>query len=137
MVVDTSALVAVLFGEPEEEVFLRILFRAGGTCRVSAAAVLETLIVAQRRFRVAADKALDGLLYRTNVGIEPVTLEQLSAARDGYRRFGQGTGGGVLNFGNCFSYALAKTNNEPLLYKGDDFAKTDIEAVPWSLPPTR
>ena len=135
MVVDTSALIAVLFGEAEEETFLRILLRASGACRVSAAAVLETLIVAQRRYRAAGDKALDGLLYRTNLRIEPVTLEQLAAAREGYRRFGQGTGGGVLNFGDCFSYALAKTHNEPLLYKGDDFSKTDIESVPWALPP--
>lgn len=135
MVVDTSALVAVLFGEPEEEIFLRILLRASGACRISAAAVLETLIVAQRRYRVAADKALDGLLYRTNLKIEPVTLDQLTTAREGYRRFGQGTGGGVLNYGDCFSYALAKTRSEPLLYKGDDFAKTDIESVAWALPP--
>ncbi len=91
--------------------------------------------MAQRRYRAAGDKALDGLLYRTNLRIEPVTLEQLAAAREGYRRFGQGTGGGVLNFGDCFSYALAKTHNEPLLYKGDDFSKTDIESVPWALPP--
>lgn len=134
MVVDTSALIAVLFGEAEEETFLRILLRASGACRVSASAVLETLIVAQRRYRAAGDKALDGLLYRTNLRIEPVTLEQLAAAREGYRRFGQGTGGGVLNFGDCFSYALAKTHNEPLLYKGDDFSKTDIDSVPWALP---
>ena len=136
MVVDTSALIAVLFGEPEEEIFLRILLRASGACRISAAAVLETLIVAHRRYRVAADKALDALLYRTNLRIEPVTLEQLAAAREGYRCFGQGTGGGVLNYGDCFSYALAKSRKEPLLYKGDDFGKTDIESVPWALPPT-
>lgn len=135
MVVDTSALIAVLFGEAEEEIFLRILLRASGNSRISAAAVLETQIVARRRYNVAADKALDGLLYRTNLAIEPITLEQLEAARDGYRRFGQGTRGGVLNFGDCFSYALAKTRNEPLLFKGSDFGRTDVAAVPWALPP--
>jgi ribonuclease VapC len=135
MVVDTSALIAVLFGEPEEETFLRIMLRASGDGRVSAASVLETQIVARRRYGVAADKALDGLLHRTNIAAEPITLAQLAAAREGYRRFGQGTGGGALNFGECFSYALAKTLDEPLLFKGSDFAKTDIEAVPWTLPP--
>jgi len=135
MVVDTSALIAVLFGEPEEEPFLRILLRASGTSSISAAAVLETQTVARRRYKVGADKALDGLLYRLNLAIEPITLDQLEAAREGYRRFGQGTGGGTLNFGDCFSYALAKVRNEPLLFKGADFVQTDIKAVAWALPP--
>ena len=136
MVVDTSALIAILFGEPEEETFLRMLLRAGGRACVSAASVLETQIVARRRYGVAADKPLDGLLYRVNLAIEPVTLDQLHAAREGYRRFGQGTGGGgTLNFGDCFSYALAKVRNEPLLFKGGDFSRTDIDAVAWVSPP--
>jgi ribonuclease VapC len=136
MVVDTSALIAVLFGEPEEETFLRILLRASGHSRISAASVLETQIVARRRYNVSADKALDGLLYRLNLAVEPVTLDQLEAAREGYRRFGHGTGGGVLNLGDCFSYALAKVRSEPILFKGSDFGQTDIEAVAWALPPT-
>jgi len=136
MVVDTSALIAILFGEPEEETFLRILLRASGHARVSAASVLETQIVVRRRYGVAADKALDGLLYRINLAVEPVTLDQLHAAREGYRRFGQGTGRGVLNFGDCFTYALAKVRNEPVLFKGGDFGETDIEAVVWASPPT-
>ena len=131
MVVDTSAFIAILFGEPEEETFLRLLLRARGAA-TSAATVLETQIVARRRYGVAADKAIDGLLYRTNVEIEPVTLEQLEAARESYRRFGQGTGGGALNFGDCFSYALAKVRREPLLFKGNDFNRTDIKPVAWS-----
>lgn len=137
MVVDTSALIAILFAEPEEETFLRILLRAGGRARVSAASVLETQIVARRRYGVAADKALDGLLYRINLAVEPITLDQLHAAREGYRRFGQGTGGGALNFGDCFSYALAKVRDEPLLFKGGDFSHTDIDAVVWVSPPGR
>jgi ribonuclease VapC len=135
MVVDTSAVIAVLAGEPEEETFLRILLRARGNSFISAAAVLESQIVARRRYNVAADKALDGLLYRLNLAIEPISLDQLEAAREGYRRFGQGTGGGTLNFGDCFSYALAKVRNEPLLFKGGDFSQTDVEAVAWTLPP--
>ena len=133
MVVDTSALIAILFGEPEEETFLRILIRARGAA-VSAGTVLETQIVSRRRYNVAADKALDGLLYRVNLNIHVVTLDQLEMARQGYRQYGQGTGGGALNFGDCFSYALAKTLNEPLLFKGDDFGKTDIRTVDWQLP---
>ena len=133
MVVDTSALIAILFGEPEEEIFLRLLLRARGA-RVSAATVLETQIVSRRRYDVAADKALDGLLYRMNLHVEPVTLDQLETAREGYRRFGQGTGGGALNFGDCFSYAVARTEKAPLLFKGSDFARTDVEVVAWTLP---
>lgn len=133
MVIDTSALIAILFGEPEEETFLRLLLRSRGGA-VSAGTVLETQIVSRRRYNVAADKALDGLLYRMNLNIQPVTLDQLEAAREGYRRYGEGTGGGALNFGDCFSYALAKTLNEPLLFKGNDFTKTDIKAVSWRLP---
>ena len=133
MVVDTSALIAILFGEPEEETFLRLLLRARGAA-VSAATVLETQIVARRRYGVASDKALDGLLYRLNLRLQSVTLEQLEAARDGYRRYGQGTGDGALNFGDCFSYALAKAHDEPLLFKGTDFGRTDVRIVGWSLP---
>ena len=135
MVVDTSALIAILFGEPEEEAFLRVLLRARGAA-VSAATVLETQIVSRRRYNVSSDKALDGLLYRINSSIEPVTLTQLEIARDGYRRFGQGTGGGALNFGDCFSYALARAREEPLLFKGEDFAKTDVEPVNWRFSPS-
>lgn len=135
MIIDTSALIAILFGEPEEETFLRILLRARGAA-VSAATVLETQIVSRRRYKVASDKALDGLLYRMNLHIEPVTLDQFEAAREGYRRFGQGAGQGagqgILNFGDCFSYALAKTSGRPLLFKGRDFVRTDVETVPWS-----
>jgi ribonuclease VapC len=132
MVVDTSALIAVLFGEPEEETFLRVLFRARPAA-VSVGTVLETQIVSRRRYNIASDKALDGLLYRTHLHVEPVTLDQLELAREGYRRFGQGTGGGALNFGDCFSYALAKARGEPLLFKGADFTKTDIQIAPWTL----
>lgn len=132
MVVDTSALIAILFGEPEEETFLRLIYRARGA-RVSIATALETLIASRRRYNVASDKAFDGLLHRLRLALDPVTLDQLEFARDGYRRYGQGTGGGKLNFGDCFSYALARARGEPLLFKGDDFTGIDIEAVPWRL----
>ncbi len=128
MVIDTSALVAILFNEQEAVPFLSRM-AAADVCRLSAASV-ELGIVLRRDPTGRRRLAFDELLHTFSVRIEPVTEEQARLAIDAYDRFGKGTGHAAgLNFGDCFSYALAKAVSEPLLFKGNDFAQTDIEAA--------
>ncbi len=96
---------------------------------MSVANVLKAAIVAERRGGDIAAHELDTLLERAEVELAPVTVEHLEAARRAWRRFGKGNHPAALNFGDCFAYALAKTTGEPLLFKGEDFAQTDIEAA--------
>lgn len=129
IVVDSSAIIAIAQREPEAE---RLVARIAedGAPQISAASVLECSIVL-RSFRTlpaaAIEAKLDGLLAASGFVVQPVSLEQLVAARLAHIAFGKGTGHPAqLNFGDCFAYALAKSLNAPLLYKGGDFAKTDI-----------
>ncbi len=126
MVVDTSALLAVLFDEPEAEVFARAIARAE-VARVSAANLLEAGIVADCPTDARTGRPLDALVADLRVRIEPVTEEQVRIARQAYLDFGRGNHPAKLNFGDCFAYALAKVSGEPLLFKGDDFGQTDID----------
>jgi ribonuclease VapC len=126
MVVDTSALLAVLFDEPEAEVFARAIARAE-VARVSAANLLEAGIVADCQTDARTGRQLDALIADLRVRIEPVTEEQVGIARQAYLDFGRGNHPAKLNFGDCFAYALAKVSSEPLLFKGDDFGQTDID----------
>ena len=96
---------------------------------MSVVNVLEASIVVERRGGDAAAQELDTLLERAEVELAPVTVEHLEAARRAWRRFGKGNHPAALNFGDCFAYALAKATGEPLLFKGKDFAQTDIEAA--------
>ena len=89
--------------------------------------LLEATMVLEGKAGPSVSFALDALLARFGIELVPVTLEQAEAARIGWRRFGKGNHPARLNFGDCFSYALAKTSGEPLLFKGNDFAQTDIE----------
>ena len=132
MIVDTSAIVAVLRAEPDAAAYAQALTRADVT-RISAATYLETGIIVDANRQPLLSHRLDGLLLEVGVVVEPVTAEHAKAARAAYRDFGKGSGSPArLNFGDCFSYALARTTGEPLLYKGDDFVHTDI----WpALPP--
>ena len=125
MVVDTSALLAVLLQEPEAASFLA---RLSGAPRplLSAASWLELGIVIDARKGPQWLADLDGFLESLDVTVVPVTLRQARIARDAYRRFGPGNHTAGLNFGDCFAYALAKERDLPLLFKGDDFALTDI-----------
>lgn len=125
MVVDTSALVAILQQEPEAETFARLI-EESSTRLVSAATVLEAGMVAEvRRGKRGADE-LDHLLLRARFDIVPFDSEQAVIAREAFRRFGKGRHRAGLNLGDCFAYALAKTSGEPLLYKGEDFSETDV-----------
>ncbi len=130
MIVDTSALIAILAREPGFEILDDAITRAP-SCRLSAAGFVETSIVLESRGGADARRFLESLLRRAGLSIEPVTAEQALLAREGYSDYGKGRHPAGLNFGDCFSYALAKATGEPLLFKGDDFRKTDvIPAIP-------
>jgi ribonuclease VapC len=129
MVVDTSALLAVLLREPTEARLLETL-ETGWPLRLSAASLVEAAIVVQSRLGDAGEARLDRLLQRLGVEIIPVTREHAEIARAGFRRFGKGRHPAGLNYGDCFSYALARALGEPLLFVGKDFAQTDVEVAP-------
>lgn len=128
MVLDTSTLLALLVDEPEAEGF-RAAVEDDTTRLVSAATLLETALVFEARKGEAVAPELDSLIHTAEVVVVPVDPEQASEARRAYRRFGKGRHGAGLNFGDLFGYALARTPGEPLLFRGDDFAKTDIGRV--------
>lgn len=125
MVVDSSALVAILLGEPDGERFVRAISE-DGRALVSTATLVETTIVAETRKGETAGRELDLFLHRAGVAVVAVDAVQADEARRAWRRFGKGRHPAQLNFGDCFSYALAISAGEPLLYKGGDFARTDV-----------
>jgi ribonuclease VapC len=133
MVIDTSALVAMLSDEPEAERF-EAAVEANQIRLMSTASYVETAIVIEARFGEPGGRELDLWLHRAAVDLVAVHADQADAARAAYRRYGKGRHRAGLNFGDCFSYALAKISDQPLLYKGDDFTHTDITAV--TLPET-
>jgi ribonuclease VapC len=126
VVLDTSAVLAVLLDEPESEAFVRAI-AAADICRLSVAGFVEASMVLHGRSGAEAVRRLDLLIHRAGVVVTPVSADQGLAARDAFARYGKGRHPAGLNFGDCFSYALAKDVDEPLLFKGDDFAKTDVE----------
>ncbi|MDE0172079.1 MAG: type II toxin-antitoxin system VapC family toxin [Defluviicoccus sp.] len=128
MIVDSSALLAILLHETDAKRYAAAISNAP-TRRMSVANVLEASMVAESRGGEAAGHALDRQLERAEMELVPVTAEQLAAARRAWRRFGRGNHPAALNFGDCFAYALAETTGEPLLFKGEDFALTDVEAA--------
>ena len=129
MVIDTSALAAIFFGEPERQKFLSAITSAPARM-ISAATVLETGIVLESRLGDAAGREFDLFAIRANLQIIPVDAEQADLARSAWRRFGKGRHAAALNYGDCFAYALAKWTGEPLLAKGTHFASTDIAVLP-------
>lgn len=128
MVVDTSALVALLGMEPEAT-RLATALEADPSRLISAATLVETGLVIEARYGAAGAQELDLLVAKAGLIIEAVTAEQADVAREAWRRFGKGRHSAGLNYGDCFSYALARTTGEPLLFKGDDFSQTDIALV--------
>jgi len=127
MIADTSALVAILKREPEQRAFGRLL-ETTPNVRMSAATYLETCIVIDAMRDPLMSRAVDDLIERAGIVIEPVTAQQASIARQAYRDYGRGSGHAAnLNFGDCFSYALARAMREPILFKGDDFVHTDLQ----------
>ncbi len=129
MIVDASALIAILRDEPDAMVYARAIETASRR-RVSAVNFVEAAIVIDGSRDPIASRRFDELFAAAQLLIEPVTAEQAQVAREAYRDFGKGSGHSArLNFGDCFAYALAKVTNEPLLYKGDDFAQTDLQSA--------
>ena len=128
MVLDTSALVALLLDEPEAEEF-RAAVEEDTARLVSAATLLETALIIEARKGEPGGRELDTLIQKADIVVVAVEAEHVSEARRAYRRFGKGRHPAGLNFGDLFAYALARMSGEPLLFKGDDFAKTDIGRV--------
>ncbi len=125
MIVDSSAIIAVVLLEPDEDMILSAMLKAAA-CRISAGTWLETHIVVEQRKHPAVLARFETLLDRLMLDIVPVSVEQAQTARTAYQRFGRGNHPARLNYGDCFAYALAKVTGEPLLFKGDDFSQTDI-----------
>jgi ribonuclease VapC len=128
VIIDTSAIVAILFNEVDARIYAEAITRAD-LCRISAATLVETAIVVEVQTRNSGSRQLDALLRRAGIAVEPVTEEQAHIARQAFIDFGKGRHPAGLNYGDCFSYALSKATREPLLYKGKDFAKTDLIAA--------
>ena len=128
MIIDTSAILAILFKEADADHFISAIASASSR-RMSAATLLETTIVLESRSGPAAGHELDAFLKRAQIETVPVTPEQAQTARQAWRRFGKGNHPAGLNFGDCFAYALAIVTKEPLLFKGHDFELTDIPAA--------
>jgi len=129
MIVDSSAVVAIHEGEPERQHFLGVLNGAKGN-RISAATYVECAIVLDRKRPEQPTSRLDDLLDKLHVEVVPFTPEQARVARRAHQRFGRGSGHPAqLNLGDCFSYALAIAEDEPLLFKGDDFIHTDVRVA--------
>lgn len=126
MVIDSSVLIAILCDEPERHDFNRKI-EAASSRLMSAASVLETTIVLGKRYGKAAYQELDFFLLKAAIEVRPFDSEQLAIARQAYQQYGKGQHPAGLNYGDCFSYALAKQTREPLLFKGNDFTQTDLE----------
>ncbi len=125
MVIDPSALLAILLNEPEAEALARAISE-GAPRLLSAAGLLEASIVIEARLGEEAARDLDLLIYRAGIEIVPVDAQQAEVARAAWRRYGKGNHPAGLNFGDCFSYALAKVTGSSLLFKGGDFSRTDL-----------
>jgi ribonuclease VapC len=125
MILDTSALAAIFFGEPELELYVQVIHDAE-RCRISAANFVELSMVVEGQIGPEAGRQCDLFFRRAEIVIEPVTVEQAHLARQAFLDFGKGRHPAKLNFGDCFAYALAKATGEPLLFKGNDFGKTDV-----------
>ena len=129
IVVDTSALVAILRDEPEADLFARAIANERN-CLISAVSVLEaSIVVASSSGRAASWRPLDALITDQKLLVRPHDAALTEIAREAFLRFGKGRHPARLNFGDCASYALARLEGCPLLFKGDDFAKTDIAAA--------
>lgn len=130
MVVDTSAIVAILQREPEAARLVTAL-EADPARRLSAATLVEAGIVMQARYGDHGEREVDLLLERARIDVIPVAREHAELARDAFRRYGKGRHVAGLNFGDCFAYALAIALGEPLLFVGDDFSRTDVLIAPY------
>jgi ribonuclease VapC len=128
VIIDTSVMIAVLRDEPDAAALAGALGRPQ-VRRMSAVSYVEAAVVVDSNRNPVLSRRLDDLLRDLQIAVEPVTLNQARIAREAYRDFGKGRHRAGLNFGDCFAYALAKEKGETLLFKGDDFSQTDIEAA--------
>ncbi len=129
MIIDTSALIAILRAE-DDAAAMAYAIEEAAVRRISAANYLETAVVIDSSRDPIASRRFDELVEAADLSVEPVTREQARIAREAYRDFGKGSGHKAgLNFGDCFAYALAKSAGEPLLFKGDDFVHTDVTSA--------
>ncbi len=128
MVVDTSALVAVLSGEPERRTFNEKITEAEA-CLISAGSYLEITIVIEARYGYEGARDLAFYLQEATITVVPFDAQQAELARRAYAKYGKGKYRASLSFGDCFAYALAKSRGEKLLFKGEDFALTDLKAA--------
>ena len=128
MVIDTSALLAILLQEQDARSFAEAIER-DPVRLISAGTILEASIVLLARHGEAGVRDLDLLLHRIDARIEPATAEQMEFGREAFARYGKGRHPAGLNYGDCFSYALSAATGEPLLFKGDDFGRTDLRAA--------
>jgi ribonuclease VapC len=125
MIVDTSAIMAILQKEPEAPAFGAALTE-GARIAISAATLVELCVVAESRAGAAVWAEVEALMADAAIEVAPFTAEQAALAREGWRRFGKGRHPAGLNLGDCFAFALAQERGEPLLFKGGDFALTDV-----------
>lgn len=128
MVIDTSALVAILQDEPERRGFIEAI-EASSVRLMSAATLVEISIVVECRYGAEGVRDLDLFVAAAAIEIAPVDQEQAGVARQAFARFGKGRHPAGLNYGDCFAYALATVTGEPLLYKRDDFSRTDVASA--------
>jgi ribonuclease VapC len=128
VIIDTSAMVAILYREPEATSFIQCIHDAD-SCRISVATWLELAMVVESQLGPDGMRQTEAFFRRAGITIEPVTVAHGELARQAFLDFGKGRHKAGLNYGDCFSYALAKATGEPLLFKGNDFALTDIEAA--------
>ena len=128
MVIDSSALMAILSGEPEERLFRQLISRASNRL-LGAPSRVELGIVALARRGEPGLEEMQALIDHLDLEVVALSDEQAALAIDAFRRFGKGRHPAGLNFGDCFSYALARLTQEPLLFKGDDFSQTDLRAA--------
>lgn len=128
IVVDASALIAILDKEPDAALYAEAIAEADSPL-ISAATLLEVNIVMLNRHGIKAARMVDRLIKEAGFQVESFTAQQAELAREAYARYGKGQKSAGLNYGDCFSYALAKATGLPLLFKGQDFSKTDIMPV--------
>ena len=128
MIIDTSAIVAILNDEPERRAFNEAIERSD-ICLLSAASFLEASIVMENNRGYEGLRDFDLWMATAGIELAPVDADQAQIARQAFRQYGRGRHPAALNFGDCFSYALAKATGFPLLFKGEDFTKTDIQAA--------
>jgi ribonuclease VapC len=128
MIIDTSAIIAILFDEDDARIYAEAIAKAD-SCRISAATFVEIAIVVEAQTKNSGSRQLDAFFRRAGIAIEPVTEEQAHIARQAFIDFGKGRHPAGLNYGDCFSYALSRVTREPLLFKGKNLAKTDLIAA--------